>query len=222
MTKADLVDLVHERVGSPKKEACEVIEAVFAMIAKACATVARSKISGFGTFIVNHKHARCGRNPQTGAAITICSRRVLSFKPSQILKDRVKGDGIALERLVVIRLLPPKPHGRPHYANLPARRGSNNWTKGRKTTKADDFPALDTRCRTSHSSARRGRREDHGGAAAGAGADARGGRVAMIDSDPEQAAGALGQPARATAQGDGAPGPHRRGHPRRPARGPAG
>jgi integration host factor subunit alpha len=89
MTKADLVDLIHERVGSPKKEAGEVIETVFAIIRESLRDGSKVKISGFGTFIVNHKHARPGRNPQTGAAITICSRRVLSFKPSQVLKDRV-------------------------------------------------------------------------------------------------------------------------------------
>ena len=89
MTKADLVDLIYERVGSSKKEACEVVEAVFAIIRDSLRHGQKVKISGFGTFLVNHKHARRGRNPQTGEPITIDSRRVLSFKPSQVLKDRV-------------------------------------------------------------------------------------------------------------------------------------
>jgi integration host factor subunit alpha len=89
MTKADLVDLIYERVGSPKKEAGEVVEAVFAIIRESLCHSSKVKISGVGSFIVNHKHARRGRNPRTGAPITICSRRVLSFKPSHILKDRV-------------------------------------------------------------------------------------------------------------------------------------
>ncbi|HVA80451.1 MAG TPA: integration host factor subunit alpha [Candidatus Binataceae bacterium] len=89
MTKADLVDLIYERVGSSKKEACEIVEAVFAIIKDGLRVGDRVKISGFGTFVVNHKHARRGRNPQTGAPITIDSRHVLSFKPSQVLKDRV-------------------------------------------------------------------------------------------------------------------------------------
>ncbi len=92
MTKVDLVDLIYERVGSPKKEAGEVVEAVFAIIRESLRHGSKVKISGFGTFIVNHKRARRGRNPQTGAPITICSRRVLSFKASQILKDRVNND----------------------------------------------------------------------------------------------------------------------------------
>jgi len=85
MTKADLVDLIYERVGSPKKEAGEVVEAVFAIIRESLRHGSQVKISGFGTFIVNHTRARS----ETGARITICSRRVLSFKPSQNLKDRV-------------------------------------------------------------------------------------------------------------------------------------
>src|SRR5258708_40211530 len=60
MTKADLVDLIYERVGSPKKEAGEVVEAVFAIIRESLRHGSKVKISGFGTFIVNHKRARRG------------------------------------------------------------------------------------------------------------------------------------------------------------------
>ncbi|HUO06532.1 MAG TPA: integration host factor subunit alpha [Candidatus Binataceae bacterium] len=95
MTKADLVDLIHERVGSSKKEACDAVEAVFAIIRESLRHGGKVKVSGFGTFIVNNKKARRGRNPQTGAPITIDSRRVLSFKPSQVLKHRVNGGGKA-------------------------------------------------------------------------------------------------------------------------------
>jgi integration host factor subunit alpha len=91
MTKAHLEDLIEERVGSPKKEAGEVVGAVFAIIRESLGEGSKAKISGPGTFIVKHKNARRERNPQTGAAITICSCRVLSFKPSQVLKDRVNG-----------------------------------------------------------------------------------------------------------------------------------
>lgn len=89
MTKADLVDLIHERVGTSKKEACEVVEAVFKIIEDSLRRGEKVKLSGFGSFIVNHKHARRGRNPQTGVTIVIDSRRVLSFKPSQVLKNLV-------------------------------------------------------------------------------------------------------------------------------------
>jgi integration host factor subunit alpha len=89
MTKADLVDLIYERVGSSKKEAGEVVEEVFAIIRESLREGDKVKISGFGSFVVNQKKARRGRNPQTGEPITIDSRRVLSFKPSQVLKGLV-------------------------------------------------------------------------------------------------------------------------------------
>jgi integration host factor subunit alpha len=89
MTKADLVDLIYERVGSSKKEASEVVEEVFAIIRDSLREGDKVKISGFGSFVVNRKKARRGRNPQTGEPITIDSRRVLSFKPSQVLKGLV-------------------------------------------------------------------------------------------------------------------------------------
>jgi integration host factor subunit alpha len=89
MTKADLVELVYERTGSSKKEAVEAVEAVFDIIRESLRRGEKVKISGFGSFIVNQKRARRGRNPQTGDAIIIGSRCVLSFKPSQLLKERV-------------------------------------------------------------------------------------------------------------------------------------
>ena len=92
MTKADLVELIYERVGSSKKEAGEVVEAVFEIIRESLRRREKVKVSGFGSFAVNQKRARRGRNPQTGDSIIIDSRCVLSFKPSQVLKERV-GDG---------------------------------------------------------------------------------------------------------------------------------
>jgi integration host factor subunit alpha len=89
MTKADLVDLIHERVSSSRKEASEVVEEVFAIIRRSLCHGEKVKISGFGTFVVNDKKARRGRNPRTGEPLTIASRRVLSFKPSQVLKNLV-------------------------------------------------------------------------------------------------------------------------------------
>ena len=90
MTKAELVDLIYERVGSSKKEAGEVVEQIFTIIRESLCHGDKVKISGFGSFVVNEKKARRGRNPQTGEPITIESRRVLSFKPSQVLKELVQ------------------------------------------------------------------------------------------------------------------------------------
>lgn len=89
MTKADLVELIYERIGFSKKEAGEIVEEVFAILRDKLCEGEKVKISGFGTFVVNHKRARRGRNPQTGEPIMIDSRSVLSFKPSQLLKERV-------------------------------------------------------------------------------------------------------------------------------------
>lgn len=87
MTKAEIVDSVYERVGGfSKKEAAEVVEAVFDTMKEVLASGEKIKISGFGNFVVRAKKQRVGRNPQTGAPIPISARRVLTFKPSQVLK----------------------------------------------------------------------------------------------------------------------------------------
>jgi integration host factor subunit alpha len=93
MTKADLVDLIYERVGYSKKEAGIVVEQVFAIIRDGLRDSGKVKISGFGSFVVNQKKSRRGRNPQTGEPITIDSRRVLSFKASDVLKELVNNNG---------------------------------------------------------------------------------------------------------------------------------
>jgi len=93
MTKIDLVEMVYGRVGSSKKETTEVVEEVLTIIRERLCEGDKVKISGFGTFIVNDKRARRGRNPQTGDPIIIERRRVLSFKPSQILKEMVANGG---------------------------------------------------------------------------------------------------------------------------------
>lgn len=92
MTKADIIEAVYEQVGGfSKKEAAEIVESVFKQIKDTLKDGEKIKISGFGNFIVREKKARIGRNPQTGEEITISARRVLTFKPSQVLKDVLNG-----------------------------------------------------------------------------------------------------------------------------------
>lgn len=86
MTKADLVERIYENVGFSKKEASEIVETVFEEMKVALETGDKIKISGFGNFVVREKAARKGRNPQTNETIVISARRVLTFKPSQVLK----------------------------------------------------------------------------------------------------------------------------------------
>ncbi len=87
MTKADIIESVYEKVGFSKKEAAEIVEMVFDTIKETLERGEKIKISGFGNFIVRDKKSRVGRNPQTGEEIEISARRVLTFRPSQVLKN---------------------------------------------------------------------------------------------------------------------------------------
>jgi integration host factor subunit alpha len=88
MTKADIVDKVCEQVGGfSKKEAADLVDQVFDTMKAVLESGEKIKISGFGNFVVREKKPRPGRNPQTGQEITIEARRVLTFKPSNVLKD---------------------------------------------------------------------------------------------------------------------------------------
>lgn len=93
MTKADIVDKVCEQVGGfSKKEAADLVDQVFDTIKAVLETGEKIKISGFGNFVVREKKPRPGRNPQTGQEITIEARRVLTFKPSNVLKNALNGE----------------------------------------------------------------------------------------------------------------------------------
>jgi integration host factor subunit alpha len=98
MTKAEIVERIYEKVekdGFSKKEAAEVVEAIFEVIKCHLERGEKVKISGFGNFVVHTKRPRKGRNPQTGAEIVISGRRVLSFKPSQVLKKTINSANAA-------------------------------------------------------------------------------------------------------------------------------
>lgn len=89
LTRANLVDLACERMGVSREESRKVVETILQIVEDRLRAGERIKISGFGTFTVKHKRSRCGRNPRTGVAINIDSRRVVSFKASQVLKNLV-------------------------------------------------------------------------------------------------------------------------------------
>lgn len=86
MTKADVVEKVYEKIGFSKKETVQMVDTVFDIIRENLAKGEKVKIAGFGNFTVRDKQSRRGRNPQTGEAMEITARRVLSFKPSVMLK----------------------------------------------------------------------------------------------------------------------------------------
>jgi integration host factor subunit alpha len=91
MTKADLVESVYQKTGFSKKDSAEIIETVFDLIKSTLEDGEKIKIAGFGNFVVKEKSTRRGRNPQTGEEIEISSRRILTFKPSQVLKSAING-----------------------------------------------------------------------------------------------------------------------------------
>lgn len=89
VTKADIVERVYKEAGFSKKEASDLVDLVFKVIKDTLARGEKVKISGFGNFSIRDKSTRVGRNPQTGDAMNISARRVLTFKPSQILKEDI-------------------------------------------------------------------------------------------------------------------------------------
>jgi len=93
MTKADLVENVYLKTGFSKKESAEIVEMVFDIIKDTLEGGDKIKIAGFGNFVVKDKATRRGRNPQTGEEIEISSRRILTFKPSQVLKAAINEPG---------------------------------------------------------------------------------------------------------------------------------
>jgi len=92
MTKADLIESIYLRTGFSKKESAEIVELVFDLMKTTLEDGEKIKIAGFGNFVVKSKTSRRGRNPQTGDEIEISSRRILTFKPSQVLKASINDE----------------------------------------------------------------------------------------------------------------------------------
>ncbi len=89
MTKADIVEKIHATTDLSKKDSAVMMESFFAIMKESLEAGESIKVSGFGNFEVKQKDARRGRNPQTGEAITIEARKILTFKPSTVLKDAI-------------------------------------------------------------------------------------------------------------------------------------
>ncbi|MCC2096823.1 MAG: integration host factor subunit alpha [Hyphomicrobiales bacterium] len=92
VTRADLVEAVYNRVGLPRSECAALVESVIAGICNAAVDGQNVKLSSFGTFHIRQKKLRIGRNPKTGEEVPISPRRVMTFKPSNILRKKVNGD----------------------------------------------------------------------------------------------------------------------------------
>ncbi len=89
ITRADLAEAVYQEVGLSRNESAELVEAILSEISGSLVSGQNVKISSFGSFLVRDKGRRIGRNPKTGEEVPIEPRRVLSFRASQVLKDRI-------------------------------------------------------------------------------------------------------------------------------------
>ncbi|HTV31493.1 MAG TPA: integration host factor subunit alpha [Methylocella sp.] len=91
ITRVDLAEAVYRSVGLSRKESALLVQAVLDEVAEALTAGDCVKLSSFGRFVVRNKPERLGRNPKTGVPVPITERRVLSFKPSAVLKARING-----------------------------------------------------------------------------------------------------------------------------------
>lgn len=91
LTKADLIQKVYRQHDLTKTQATEVVEAFLGIAKRSLQEGEDLLLSGFGKFNVKQKNSRRGRNPQTGAELLLAPRKVITFKPSGILRDRING-----------------------------------------------------------------------------------------------------------------------------------
>ncbi len=89
LTRADLAETINRKMGFSRAESLELVEAILDKMTGALENGENVKISGFGSFVLRDKNERIGRNPKTGVEVPITSRRVLTFRASQLLKERI-------------------------------------------------------------------------------------------------------------------------------------
>ena len=89
VTRADLCEAVYQKVGLSRTESAQLVELVLSEMCDSLADEETVKLSSFGSFVVREKGQRIGRNPKTGEEVPILPRRVMVFKPSNILKDKI-------------------------------------------------------------------------------------------------------------------------------------
>jgi integration host factor subunit alpha len=91
LTRADLAEAVHRQVGLSRADASGLVENILRCMCSALSDGENVKISGFGSFVLRDKGERVGRNPKTGVEVAIAPRRVLTFRASQLMRDRLGG-----------------------------------------------------------------------------------------------------------------------------------
>lgn len=93
LTRADLADALHREVGLSRSDSSRLVEQILDTMTDALAKGENVKISGFGTFVLRDKGERIGRNPKTGVEVPIAPRRVLTFRASQMMRERIAKAG---------------------------------------------------------------------------------------------------------------------------------
>ena len=91
LTRADLSEAVHRQIGLSRSESADLVKAVLDLMSDTLVEGQSVKLSSFGTFMVRAKNGRVGRNPKTGEEVPITPRRVLVFRPSQVMKNVING-----------------------------------------------------------------------------------------------------------------------------------
>ena len=89
LTRADLAETINRKMGFSRAESLDLVESILAHTCEAMSEGENVKISGFGSFILRDKKERVGRNPKTGVEVPITPRRVMTFRASQLLKERI-------------------------------------------------------------------------------------------------------------------------------------
>ena len=91
LTRAAIAEAIHAKLGLSRAESLEMVESIIDHMCDALANGENVKISGFGTFLLRDKGERIGRNPKTGVEVPITPRRVMTFRASHMLKERIAG-----------------------------------------------------------------------------------------------------------------------------------
>ncbi len=97
LTRADLSEAVHRQIGLSRTESADLVKSIIDMVSDCLVTGEKVKLSSFGTFIVRDKGGRIGRNPKTGEEVPITPRRVLVFRPSQVMRSQINGGAVGGE-----------------------------------------------------------------------------------------------------------------------------
>ena len=89
LTRADIAESIHRKIGLSRADSSGLVEGILRHMCESLTNGDNVKISGFGTFVLRDKGERIGRNPKTGIEVPIAPRRVLTFRASQIMRDRI-------------------------------------------------------------------------------------------------------------------------------------